>query len=128
MRTVESESGAYNGEVPDVNEGEWYADIVKKAVDCRIIEQGVNFRPGDKITREEMCVLLVKCHEYENGIISAAGNIGFNDVSDISDTVSVSKAVSAGFMQGREDGSFAPAANSTRAEAAAVICRKERGL
>jgi len=79
------------------------------------------FRPNDKITREEMCEMLIKYYEAVKGEITDDKTVTFKDI--VNDSESVSKAVSAGLMQGRADGTFDGSGNATRAEAAAVISR-----
>ncbi len=81
-----------------------------------------DFRPHDIITRAEMCEMLVKFYEASQGILDTK-ELTFTDSNKISDKETVGKAVSAGFIMGREDGSFDPEGSTTRAEAAAVIAR-----
>ncbi len=79
------------------------------------------FRPNDKITREEMCEMLVKFYESSNGIIAHNNQISFSDI--VGNAEIISKAVSVGLMEGRDDGTFDSFGNATRAEAATVIAR-----
>ncbi len=83
------------------------------------------FRPNDKITREEMCEMLVNYYEAVNGQIDENAQLSFAD--EVSNTEFVSKAVSAGLMQGRENGEFDENGTATRGEAAAVIFRFKNG-
>ena len=83
------------------------------------------FRPNDKITREEMCEMLVKYYEAVNGQID--GNVQLSFTDEVSDIESVSKAVSAGLMLGRDNGKFDGNGVATRGEAAAVIFRFKYG-
>ena len=106
----------------DVDVSSWYAAEVAKAVAAGVISADA-FRPNDFITREEMCQMLVKGHEYANGTIEQGDVASFTDRSLIGDFDTVSKAYSLGLMQGRDDGSFGPLDGATRAEAAAVIAR-----
>jgi len=69
-----------------------------------------------------MCEMLVKFYEASQGILDTK-ELAFTDNDKISDKETVGKAVSAGFIMGREDGSFDPEGSTTRAEAAAVIAR-----
>lgn len=84
-----------------------------------------DFRPNDKITREEMCEMLVKYYEAVNGQID--GNVQLSFTDEVSDIESVSKAVSAGLMLGRDNGKFDGNGVATRGEAAAVIFRFKYG-
>jgi hypothetical protein len=106
----------------DVEASSWYGNDVKKAVSAGVIGTEA-FRPGDYITREEMCQMLVKGYEYANGSIETSEEPTFTDGSSIGDFDAVSKAYSLGLMLGRDDGSFGPQSGATRAEAAAVIAR-----
>jgi len=83
------------------------------------------FRPNDKITREEMCKMLVNYYEAVNGQIDANVQLSFTD--EVSDIESVSKAVFAGLMLGREDGTFDGNGTATRGEAATVIFKFRYG-
>lgn len=115
------EETAYNGEISDVKTDDWFAGNVAQALKEGIISTE-NFRPNDVITREEMCGILIKAYEHENGTASGT-TVSFSDILDITDISSVEKAAALGFMKGNDDGTFAPKAGSTRAEAAAVINR-----
>lgn len=121
MRAAGFEDAEYNNEISDVASDAWYAGTIAKALANGIIDSS-DFRPEESIKREEMCTLLVKTYEKLNGEMSE-GNVSFTDADSISDVSSVKKAVSKNLFKGMEDGSFAPKANSTRAEAAAVITR-----
>lgn len=83
------------------------------------------FRPQDKITREEMCEMLVKFYEAKYGIIDSNIEISFTD--SITNTEIVSKAVAAGLMQGSADGTFGEKNTATRAESATVISNFLKG-
>lgn len=121
MRAAGFENAAYGGEISDVAADEWYADAVAKALANGIIDTSA-FRPNDEIKREEMCTLLVKTYEKLHGEMSEGG-VSFTDANAITDISSVKKAVAKNIFNGMADGSFAPGANATRAEAAAVITR-----
>ncbi|MBQ7986705.1 MAG: S-layer homology domain-containing protein [Clostridia bacterium] len=83
------------------------------------------FRPLDKITREEMCEMLVKFYEAKYGNID--GNIELSFTDKITNTEIVSKAVAAGLMQGSSDGTFGEKNTATRAESATVISNFLKG-
>ena len=117
------EDTMYNGEIPDVKSDDWYAASCASALKSGIINPGENFRPNDKITRVEMCKLLVNCYEKTKGEITINDNITFNDLDKITDIDTVKKAVSVNLMVGYDNGSFEPESTATRAESAAVIRR-----
>ena len=89
------------------------------------------FRPDKHISREEMTVMIIKAIEaagYTIEIADVEGAIaGFNDGNDVSGWArpSLAAAVEAGIILGRESGDFAPHAEATRAEAAAVLIRAQ---
>ncbi len=113
---------SYDGSFSDVKAEDWFAANVAAARAKGIIG-GRTFRPNDKITREEMCDMLVKCKEATGGALSAGTALTFKDAGDIANKTAVSKAVAAGLMNGNPDGTFKPRGNATRAESAAVISR-----
>ncbi len=120
-RACRYEDAEYKGNVPDVSKGEWYAENVAAAIENGIINPGEGFRPNDTITRAEMCELLIKCYEKKNGQLTDYTAITFTDMDNVSDDIS--KAAGLQLMNGYEDGSFAPYASATRAEATTVISR-----
>ncbi len=123
MRCTEKTGTAVNTLPGDVARNTWYASSVGEAVNKGIIRADENFRPDDYITREEMCTLLVKCYEQENGAQSEDAQLDFSDAEMITNVTDVKKAVALGLMNGHADGSFAPQNTATRAESAAVIER-----
>jgi len=123
MRCVGIEKKAYREIPADVARNTWYESAVGAAVECGIISKDENFRPNDRITREEMCNMLVNCYEYKNGDVNADVKLSFTDADAITNISDVEKAVSLELMYGHDDGSFAPLSTATRAEAAAVIER-----
>ncbi|EOS56513.1 S-layer homology domain-containing protein [Paenibacillus barengoltzii] len=123
-----------NRSFTDVNSGAWYASTVATAVEHGLIEGFADgeFRPSEQITRQQMSVLLVRAlklagAEAPAGIPSAT-LAGFEDRSQIGAWAeeAAAIAVESGLMKGRENGSFAPGASSTRAEAATVLARMLR--
>lgn len=123
LRTDKYEEAEYKNNIPDISGNEWYAKTAAAALKEGIIAENVLFRPNEKITREEMCGLLIKCYEAKHGKVESRGNVKFTDADEIEDTDTVLKAVSLDLMYGRDSGNFAPNDLSTRAEAAAVISR-----
>ncbi|MGU3471658.1 choice-of-anchor I family protein [Paenibacillus sp. D51F] len=81
-----------------------------------------SFRPDQRVTRAELAVLLSRAAGLE-----AAKNAssGFSDAALIPAwaRTAAASAQAAGLLQGREGGRFAPAAQTTRAEAAVVLLR-----
>lgn len=114
----------------DVQLKDWYAGAIGAAVEQGLI-QGDNgrFRPNDRITREQISVMLVRAAELA-GMNFAQGNTeqflrAFKDRSKIApwSKDSVAKVVNNGLMGGRSSDYFAPNGTATRAEAVVVLKR-----
>lgn len=104
----------------DVNGNEWYADAVYRAAELGIVEgSDGNFRPNDKITREEMAVIAMRAV----GDVSGTESVEFADESEISDWAldSVNQAAAAGIISGDENGNFRPKESALREQAFKVI-------
>lgn len=85
------------------------------------------FRAEEKITREEMAVMIRRTYEKKtNNIINVSTyTTSFIDKSSISSWAesSVKLCNKLGILKGREDGGFYPYNNTTRAESAVIIDR-----
>lgn len=121
VRAAELENAVYSGGISDVSAKDWYADYVASAQKAGIITEGT-FRPNDKITREEMCVMLTAFYENKNDAITGK-TADFSDIGEAGDREAVEKAFAKGFINGYEDGTFRPQSNMTRAEASTVVIR-----
>lgn len=113
----------YKNNMQDVKGADWFASTIATAVNEGIVEANTAFRPNERITREEMCELLIKCYEHSKGSVKGLSEAKFTDWESVSDKEAVSKATYLKLMIGDDDGAFRPTAPSTRAEAAAVIVR-----
>jgi len=79
-----------------------------------------NFKPEGKITRAEICSLLMKT----KGLKAEEGGSGFKDVPNRHWAAPyVAMAAELGVVKGYPDGSFRPKANITRAEGLAMVAR-----
>ncbi len=112
----------YNGGFSDVSSDNWYSGYVSAAVAKGYIsgfEDGT-FGADRQITREQMAVILQKALNAVN-----TTKISFTDSESISPWAAeaVIKVCADGIMNGKDDGSFAPQANATRAEMAAILYR-----
>ena len=109
----------------DVND-EWFAPYVGACADAGIIT-GYDgyFRPNDNITRQEMAVIIVNAYSYLGKAGANGGIDNFSDKWAIADwaKAAVDTASSVGLISGMGDGTFAPGANATRAQAASLIYR-----
>jgi len=102
----------------------WAAGYVQTAVEKNIIVgyEDNTFRPANKMTREEMVVMVLKAYMYE---VSENAELSFTDKADVGSWSAgyVAKAVELGFVKGYPDNTFKPKNNVTRAEAATVIVK-----
>lgn len=125
VRVLGIEAAGFSGAFADVSEGDWYAGSVEAAYSAGLIQgsEGL-FRPDDGITREEMAVILMRAYRLGREFI-AKGGLSFADSGDISAWAidSVIACSELGMINGMTDGRFAPADNTTRAQAVAVFKR-----
>ena len=111
-----------SGKVFNDTANHWAKDYIATAQAYGIISgySDTKFGPNDKITREQMAVMVTK-----------AANLAAKDNAKITDSAKVSAgakdavvaASSNGVISGYPDGSFKPKANATRAEAASMIVK-----
>lgn len=110
----------------DVKKSDWFYNAVNWGVDRGIV-QGMGdgrFAPEEKVTREQMCVMLCNYYNYKKMTWEEEeATLNFPDNSEMSDWAlpSITKVVSEKIMSGRSDGTFDPRGNATRAEAAKII-------
>ena len=120
-------SGYTNSHFSDVADGQWYTAAVEWAAESGIVN-GINadlFEPNSPITREQMLVMLYNYMKYKGYEIPESQSKSFADESQISSWAL--KAVQAqqgiGIVAGKPGNLFAPQANATRAEVAAIFIR-----
>ncbi|MEG1336145.1 MAG: chitobiase/beta-hexosaminidase C-terminal domain-containing protein [Clostridiales bacterium] len=115
----------------DVPTDEWYSNPIAWA-EARSIVQGIGnnkFAPHNKITREEICVMLLNyAKEYEITFSATTPEITFKDAGKISPYAkdAVFTAQKGGLVQGRPDGTFDPQGPASRAEISSIIMRMVR--
>lgn len=106
----------------DVSVGKWYAPAVAwaKASGLMSGDGGNIFRPGDPITRQEMCTVLRNATKNR-----AAKNHTFPDDAQIAGWAksAVYECYAKGYLTGDEKGNFSPKGNTQRSEAAVVCSR-----
>jgi 2',3'-cyclic-nucleotide 2'-phosphodiesterase / 3'-nucleotidase / 5'-nucleotidase len=112
----------------DVPAAAWYADAVAAAYQNKLVSglSADTFAPGQSITREQMAVMTKLALDLRAGkTITSTAGATFKDAGSISGWAQSAVAVAAdkGIIAGRTDGSFAPKATATRAEAAKVISK-----
>lgn len=109
----------------DVTNDSWYAEYVKIAVGSGIAKgtSETTFGPEENITRQDMAVMLMNAACIAKGMQSEGGNVSFTDGAEISDYArnAVNTLTKAGIINGTGDGSFAPKAYATRAQAAKLV-------
>jgi beta-glucosidase len=110
----------------DVREGDWYKQFVDIA-SSRGIVQGLSddyFGAGDKISRQDLCVMLFRAAAGLGVSMPADGAAAFPDDAQIADYAksAVNAMKLAGIVSGRTDGTFDPRAYASREETAKIIC------
>lgn len=110
----------------DVDAKSWYAEAVAAVHEAGIVlgRSKDAFAPNERITREEMAVMIVRAYATLPGSQTgdSAGS-SFSDYSRIQDWAknAAVTAEQAGLIQGRGNQQFAPQETMTRAESAQVI-------
>ncbi|WP_082707841.1 CBM35 domain-containing protein [Paenibacillus sp. DMB5] len=110
----------------DVPAGAWYSEALSGMVQAGLITGRTmdSFQPNAEISREEMTVILMRAYRLQHGNLPAGtDSLSMKDAASISDWAAeaVAEAASLGFVKGRADGTFAPKASATRAEAAQIL-------
>ena len=104
----------------------WAKDYIAAARKNNIVN-GITdtlFGLGNNITRQDMAVMLVNAYEAKFGALEEK-DASFADGENIAGYAKspVAKLCGAGVVSGYEDGTFLPANNATRAEAAQMVYR-----
>jgi len=110
----------------DVSENDWYFETLKSALNAGLISSDTVFRPNDIISREEMAAILARSYNWKFPAKDISGkNLSYSDKAEISNWAKDSVILTSelGLINGMADGSFAPKATTTRAQAATVIYR-----
>lgn len=127
-------AAAAGGTFTDVAADSWYAASVSAAVYAGITDgyEDGSFRPEERITREEMTVMLFRALQAADTAPPADASVlaGLSDSSELAgwSREAVAALLASGLINGRTDGGFVPAADATRAEGAAVLDRLLRYL
>ncbi|HZG56134.1 S8 family serine peptidase [Paenibacillus sp.] len=111
----------------DVIERSWYEGAVGAAAAAGLVtgyEDGT-FRPNERVTREQMAVMFERAMRFAGGELPTSGGASFADQTSISPWAAkaVATVSAAGIVGGNPDGTFAPAAEANRAEAAVMLKR-----
>lgn len=113
--------------VPPFDDGDQVSTAHRRSVTL-LTELGVvqgygddTFRPGELVNRAQMATFVVNAIETVTGEELDRAEV-FVDVAG-EHQASVEKLAAAGIVQGREDGTYGPAASTTRAQMATYIAR-----
>jgi hypothetical protein len=134
VRALGLEEGVLSkGQFKDVDGAAWYAGSIAAAVAENIIKgyDGGFFKPDNKITREEMAVMIVRATRVAGKEDTLSGSeqkellARFKDQQKISSWAAsdAALAVKAGIISGMPDGGFSPGNNADRAQSAAILKR-----
>ncbi|CAM4269491.1 S-layer homology domain-containing protein [Paenibacillus tarimensis] len=131
---VNADVSDYSGSTfTDVKAGSWFMPYVAWAAENEIVKGGANnqFRPYDRISREEMCVMLARLASMSGYTLPAgAGAASFADQQRISAWAvdAVRDLYAAGIISGKGNQQFDPQGGATRAEAAKMLTVLLQGM
>jgi len=121
---------ATNTSIPfaDVDMSAYYANAVVWAQQNGIVKgiSETEYAPEMSVTREQLATVMFRYAQFKGmDTVTAEENLGFNDVSDISDwaVAAMNWGVGRDYIFGRTEGVIAPKVAATRAEIAAFIHR-----
>ncbi len=115
---VRPEAGSFT----DIKTTDTYFAYLETAVSHDVIDAGGAFRRNDPITREEMCIMLVRALGYKSlAEARKEETLPFTDVSAHKGYIAVARDV--GMTNGATATTFAPKKSATRAQAAAMLVR-----
>lgn len=112
-------------EFADVKKDDWYYTYIQKSAAAGIITgDGTNFRPNEKISRQDAAVMLYRLLDSLNVTMEKSENTAA-DSGDISSyaITAVNTLYGAGILTGMDDGRFLPKSDITRAQAATIVAR-----
>ena len=105
----------------DVSENHWAHSYITELAASGIISKADNYRPSDKVTREEFVKLIIAA---TGGINSDAQSQGFTDTDNTAWYYPyITAAHDRGIVTGNVDGSFGIGTTITRQDAAAMLYR-----
>lgn len=122
--------GALGEPFGDVKGGSWYEKAVYWARQSGIVNgySAGEYAPHRGITREQMAVIAYRYAQWKQSGTQTGGSLSYTDQNGISEYARDAVAWSAanGIMQGYQDNTFNPQANTTRAQAAAIFERLQK--
>lgn len=105
----------------DCKAEDWFTPYVAAGVEAGVIKgvSDTEFAPNATITREDACTILGRALNK----VAQSNELKFTDADKVAEYAApyVALLSELGYVNGYEDGSFAPANNVTRAEAAKII-------
>jgi len=111
----------------DVRPDDWFYVYVASAKKAGIINgrSETQFSPADNITRTEAVIMIHNVLKSKGCDFNGEKTAEFTDTSALDDVTvkKISQTASIGVIQGRDESTFAPYDNLTRAEAAVIINR-----
>ncbi|PWV99440.1 S-layer family protein [Paenibacillus cellulosilyticus] len=114
----------------DVASTAWYAGYIGAAQEAGIVTGGGNgnFDPNRPITRQELCVILLRALQAKGYTLDGIGSgtsSAFKDADSIAAYAAdaVEQLVQAGIVQGRPNGTFGAQDQANRGEAAVLMYR-----
>ncbi len=121
---------AANRSIPfaDIDMGSWYADAVAWAEQNGIVKgiSETEYAPDMNVTREQLATIMFRYAQFKGmDVVTTEENLGFNDVSDISEwaVAAMNWGVGRDYIFSRTKGEIAPRVSAARAEIAAFIHR-----
>ena len=114
----------------DVAADSWYSSSVSAVAAAGYMTGAFgDFRPEDKITREEMAVA-ISAVTSAHGIEADGTETGFTDFDAVSDWAkkAVGDMAAIGIINGMEDNSFVPKGKATRAQTVMMLTRLQDAL
>ena len=111
----------------DVKYGDWYYEAAQILCNRNIIKglSATEFGAAKLISRQDMAVMISRTMSNLSMTLKVGEAITFTDESQIASyaKAAVESLTKSGILAGNADGTFAPLATATRAEAAVIIYR-----
>ena len=125
---LENEPSTSAASFTDVASGAYYANAVAWANANGIVSGygSDKFGPNDKVTREQLAVILYRYAQYKKYDVSGANSLdGYTDAQSVSSYAvpALQWANAAGVVTGKSGSKLDPKGNATRAEVAAMLMR-----
>ncbi|CAN7346246.1 S-layer homology domain-containing protein [Paenibacillus sp. LjRoot153] len=130
VRALSLDRNAGNTSFADIN-GQWYDALVQSAADAGLVSgyPDKTFRPEATLNRQELAVILQRAVQFTGqpwATSEVSGSVrpfvDFNEAAPWSQQA-IAQAAAAGLIEGDEQNTFRPEAQTTRGEAAAVLNR-----